>query len=56
MVAPDTTVQDALALLDAAGDLSAADPDTGLTGRQHCDAAINMAALGLSWLAVHGSH
>jgi glutathione S-transferase len=56
VVAPDTTVHDTLALLDAAGDLSAADPDTGLTGRQQCDAAINMAALGLSWLAVHGSH
>ena len=56
VIAPDTTVQDALALLDAAGDLSAADPDTGLTGRQQIDAAINMAALGLSWLAVHGSH
>jgi hypothetical protein len=55
VVAPDTTVHDALALLDAAGDLAAADPDTGLTGRQQCDAAINMAALGLSWLAVHGS-
>lgn len=55
VVAPDTTVQDALALLDAAGDLSAADPEVGLTGRQQCDAAITMAALGLSWLAVHGS-
>ena len=56
VVAPDTTVQDALALLDAAGDLSAVDPDTGLTGKQQCDAATSMAALGLSWLAVHGSH
>lgn len=55
VVAPDTTVQGALALLDAAGDLSAVDPDTGLTGRQQCDAAASMAALGLSWLAVHGS-
>jgi hypothetical protein len=52
----DTTVHDALALLDAAGDLSAADPDTGLTGRQQCDAAMSLAALGLSWLAVHRSH
>ena len=56
VVAPETTVQDALALLDAAGDLSTADPDTGLTGRQRCDAATSMAALGLSWLAIHGSH
>jgi hypothetical protein len=55
VVAPDTTVQDALALLDAAGDLSAADPEVGLTGRQQCDAAITLAALGLSWLAVHSS-
>ena len=55
LVAPDTTVQDAIALLDAAGDLSAADPDTRRTGRGECDAAINTAALGSSWLAVHGS-
>ena len=48
MVTPDTTVQDAVTLRDAPGDLSAADPDTRLTGRQQCDAAINLAALGLA--------
>ena len=51
----DTTVADAIAALDAAGELGAADPDTHLTGREQCDAAINTAALGLAWLAVHGS-
>jgi hypothetical protein len=55
LVTPDTTVRDAIEVLDAAGDLSAADPDTHLTAREQCDAAINLAALGLTWLAVHGA-
>jgi len=55
LVTPDTMVRDAIAVLDAAGDLSAADPDTRLTAREQCDAAINLAALGLTWLAVHGA-
>ena len=56
LLTSDTTVQDALAALDASGDLGAADPDTHLTAREQCDAAVNLAALGLAWLAVHGSH
>jgi len=53
LVTPDTTVQEAISILEAAGELSAADPDTHVTAGDRCDAAINMAALGMAWLAVH---